>query len=331
MYLMDPDTGRTHRKQVRRKAEDLYDTAADSATAGWQTVREQAGPVTANWRAKLSDRLADASRALAPQELRPDYGLEYDEAERLELTPTEAYTAVALSRHSRDLHGQAREAYARARDMYYDALIDLDLARTRYRRQAPKGAKEAKRQAKAAAKSVRAWGRKAQPRQKPDYLTISLVAAGCCAAGAAAMFILDPAAGRRRRALVRDKTYSAAHRTSEAVSGAVGRTTRYVRDYSQGKVAQAKTAFRTEGNVPDEKLVARVRSEMGRVVSRPHQVEVRATNGSVTLGGTCLASEFDALMKCVYGVEGVREVINRVETQPAYASDVAATGDMTAL
>lgn len=327
MYLMDPETGRGHRKQIRRKAEDLYDTAADSAEAGWQAVREQAGPVTANLRARLADGLAGVSHALAPE---GRYALETDAAERMDLTPTEAYTAVALSRHSRDLHGEAREAYARARDLYYDALVDLDLARTRYGQQAPTRAKDVKRKAKRATKAVRKWGPKAAP--KTDYLTISLVAAGCCAAGAAAMFILDPSAGRRRRALVRDKAYSAAHRASDAVSGTVGRTTRYVRDYGQGKVARAKTAFRHEGGVPDEKLVARVRSEMGRVVSQPHQIEVRAAGGSVTLGGTCLASEFDALMKCVYGVDGVREVINRVETRPVYASDAAAAaGDVTGL
>ena len=130
------------------------------------------------------------------------------------------------------------------------------------------------------------------------------------------MFIFDPAAGRRRRALARDKAYSAVHRTSEAVGGAVSRSTRYVRDVGQGKMAEAKSVFRHE-DASDEKLVARVRSEMGRVVTHPHHVDVRASNGSVTLGGSVLASEFDALMKCVYGVEGVREVINRMETHSA--------------
>src|SRR5438067_41153 len=62
---------------------------------------------------------------------------------------------------------------------------------------------------------------KVRRKSEPDWLTMSLVAAGCCAAGAAAMFILDPAAGRRRRALVRDKAYSVAHRTGGAVGGRV--------------------------------------------------------------------------------------------------------------
>jgi hypothetical protein len=313
MYLLDPETGEKHRREIRQRAGEAYETAAESAAAGWEAVREKAGPATTNLRARLSDRLADASRVVAPQGGR-EYGVEeVEEGGRMELTPAEAYTAVALSRRSRELHGEAREAYARARDLYYDALIDLDLARSGYRGKGPK------RRVKGEVKKQ--GGRKSRAvvrKSGPDYLTISLVAAGCCAAGAAAMFILDPSAGRRRRALARDKAYSAVHRTSEAVGDAVSRSTRYVRDVGQGKMAEAKSAFRHE-DVSDEKLEARVRSEMGRVVTHPHHVEVRASNGSVTLGGTVLASEFDALMKCVYGVDGVREVINRVEAISAAA------------
>jgi hypothetical protein len=212
------------------------------------------------------------------------------------------------------MYGDAREAYARARDMYYDALIDLDLARAKYRRETPRE-KAVKAQAKAtakAAKTARSWGRK-QVERKPDYLTISLVAAGCCAVGAAAMFMMDPAAGRRRRAMVRDKAVGAAHTVSDRVTQA----TRYAQSYAQGKVAKAKSAVQhrtADEVVSDEKLVARVRSEMGRVLSHPGSVEVTAINGSVTVRGPVLSSEFDALMKCVYAVPGVREVVNQVET-----------------
>lgn len=290
MYLFDPDRGEHHRRQIRRTASDLYGTAAESTAAGWHAVRDQAGPATTRLRARLADSLAGASRAVAP----PGFD---DIEERMELTPTEARTAVALSRQSREFHGEARHAYAQARDMYYDALVDLDLARTRQIRQAPKPMKERVLKVKA---------------RRPDYLKIALVAAGCCAAGAAAMYILDPSAGRRRRALVRDKTYRAAHSAGQAITGSARRA----RDYSRGKVARVRTALRHEV-VPDIKLVARVRSEMGRVVSFPSAIGVLATNGSVTLRGPVLASEFDALMKCVYSVPGVREVINQTETHAA--------------
>ena len=80
-------------------------------------------------------------------------------------------------------------------------------------------------------------------------------------------------AGRRRRALTRDKVYSVARRTSHSVRDTVGGATHRVRDYGQGRVARARAAHRNEV-VPDEKLVARVRAELGRAVSHPGAIHV---------------------------------------------------------
>lgn len=58
------------------------------------------------------------------------------------------------------------------------------------------------------------------------------------AAGAGVMFILDPANGRKRRALVRDKTVKAWNESSRAVN----RTTRDLRNRSAGLAHDARKA-----------------------------------------------------------------------------------------
>jgi hypothetical protein len=327
MYLFDPELGPKHRKQIRRTAHGAYDatvqgydTAVESAGPAWETFKERAGEKAVDWRARLSDRLADASRMVAPDGPRVPHPavVPADYYQRdMDLSPRQSMTALALARHSRELHGEAREAYMRARDMYYDSLIDLDLARARSRRAAPKPKPVvlAKPKPKASAHGGWSWG--ARKKQSPDYLTISLVAAGCCALGAAAMFMSDPVAGRRRRALVRDKTYRTVHRTTGAVAGGAFSAANYASGRARGVAARAKSMVSSQADVDDAKLVARIRSEMGRVVSHASSIDVKASGGSVTLSGTAPASEFDALMKCVYAVPGVHEVVNQVQTQAA--------------
>lgn len=141
MYLFDPEQGKTHRKTIRRAAHQAYDTAAEMAG------KVKAEKKVMDWRGRLAGGLQGAARRIAPKSKRDPMGLDAGRT----------YTAVALARHSRELHGEARESYARARDLYYDALIDLDLARARGRRLA-------------------------QTAEPPvDYLTVSLVTAGLAA------------------------------------------------------------------------------------------------------------------------------------------------------
>jgi uncharacterized membrane protein len=122
------------------------------------------------------------------------------------------------------------------------------------------------------------------------------------------MYILDPDRGRRRRALLRDQLVSAANR-APAAAGVVARD---LRNRASGLAAEVGSAFSSE-EVSDEVLVARVRSKMGRVVSHPHSIEVKAEQGRITLSGLILAHEVDDLLSCVSRVPGVTDVENRLE------------------
>lgn len=126
--------------------------------------------------------------------------------------------------------------------------------------------------------------------------------------GAGAMYFLDPARGRRRRALVRDKCFSLCHRSG----GAMDATAHSLRDEGQGLIARMRSRLRRE-DVPDTVLVARVRSEMGHAISHPHAIEVTAENGRVTLRGPILQQEIKRLVAATSAVRGVKEVDAQLE------------------
>jgi hypothetical protein len=70
-----------------------------------------------------------------------------------------------------------------------------------------------------------------------ELSTLLVTAAGCVAAGALLMYIFDPQSGRRRRAMARDKTYSAAKQTSRYAQ----KTARHYGNVTTGMMAQGRS------------------------------------------------------------------------------------------
>lgn len=127
------------------------------------------------------------------------------------------------------------------------------------------------------------------------------------ALGATLMYYLDPQAGRRRRALLRDRLAHAGHllRESRRV------TARDLANRAQGVWAEATRWLRVAPG-SDEELVEHVRARLGRVVSHPHAVRVSARDGTIELTGPILAREVGPLLEAVRHVPGVREVHDRL-------------------
>ena len=126
--------------------------------------------------------------------------------------------------------------------------------------------------------------------------------------GTGLMFLLDPDQGKRRRALLRDKCYSAARKTSDGV----GVTARDLRNRTHGLVSEVQSRF-SSAPVDDAVLVDRVRAKLGRIVSHPRAINVTSQNGRVVLSGPILASEIPELMACVNSVSGANQVINQLD------------------
>ena len=126
--------------------------------------------------------------------------------------------------------------------------------------------------------------------------------------GAGAMYLLDPVCGKRRRNLLRNK---AKHFNRIAVDAA-GKTQRDVRNHLVGAVSRVESLFH-EHSVTDDVLEARVRSKLGRVVSHPHAIQVKAVEGLVILTGPILSAEVHPLIERITHIEGVKNIQNDLE------------------
>lgn len=126
--------------------------------------------------------------------------------------------------------------------------------------------------------------------------------------GAGIMYLLDPDRGRRRRALVRDKSIHVSHKLSAGVAAAA----RDLRNRSTGAAAELKARFRRD-LVGDEVIEERVRSELGRLVVHPASVSVTVYDGRVILSGRVFGGEVPDLVTGVGQLRGVREVENQLE------------------
>lgn len=150
--------------------------------------------------------------------------------------------------------------------------------------------------------------------------------------GAGLMYLFDPNTGRRRRALLRDQGFHLMHEMRDAA----GVVSRDLKNRACGLTAEARSMF-NEDHAPDEKIAARVRSALGRVVSHPRAIRVEVRDGRVSLSGPVLASEVSRLMattRCVRGVHGVEnhlEVHSQGGDHPALQGGTARTGVRPAL
>lgn len=122
-------------------------------------------------------------------------------------------------------------------------------------------------------------------------------------AGAAAAYFFDPDRGARRRGLVRDKLTSLTRDAREFGDAAE----RDLANRSRGIVAEAR--YRLDRAIPpDDVLVARVRSELGRVTRNSGAIDVTAEDGHVTLRGDVLRDEHRRVLRTARWVPGVRKV-----------------------
>jgi len=135
-------------------------------------------------------------------------------------------------------------------------------------------------------------------------------ALGGFAAGAALMYLADPARGKRRRAIARDK----AGACWRDVANETEKAARDVSNRTHGLVAALRPRWRSpEASGP--LLHARVRSKIGRAVSHPHAIQCMIQgNGRVVLEGDVLTHELPYLLRTVRSTAGITEVVNRLET-----------------
>src|SRR5262249_26378541 len=97
--------------------------------------------------------------------------------------------------------------------------------------------------------------------------------------------------------------------TVNVVNSATDTTARDLSHRLHGILSEGGQLFRRK-DVSDDALAARVRSNLGRVVSHPHAIEVTVNEGHVTLSGPILANEAKGLLKRISKIPGVLGVRN---------------------
>ena len=142
------------------------------------------------------------------------------------------------------------------------------------------------------------------PSTKKTGYALAIVSTAVATATCA--FLLDPRAGRKRRAVLRDKSAHALRGFADAMSTAI------VDAQHRGRGLFLRTAGLFVRDAADsETLESRVRARLGRVCSHPRAITVTAEdNGTVRLKGDVLERELPGLIGGVRAVRGVRDVLN---------------------
>ncbi|MCM2252061.1 MAG: BON domain-containing protein [Ramlibacter sp.] len=127
------------------------------------------------------------------------------------------------------------------------------------------------------------------------------------AAGAIAMYCLDSTAGRRRRALMRDRVVGASHDAADYLEGKGKRIAGRARGVMATGGLDRKSSTEPDS---DAQLRERVRSRMGHLVSHPRAIDVSVEDGVVRLSGSIRATELDGLLTQLTEMAGVKKVHN---------------------
>jgi hypothetical protein len=108
------------------------------------------------------------------------------------------------------------------------------------------------------------------------------------AIGAGVMYVFDPEQGGRRRADAGQKAIRGGH-----VAGRwIGCKSIDLANRAWGAVAELGSSLRDRSrNIPDDILEARVRSQLGHVLSHPGAIAVQTDDGQVTISGNVLPGE----------------------------------------
>ena len=125
--------------------------------------------------------------------------------------------------------------------------------------------------------------------------------------GALVQYFMDSGRGDRRRHVLYDKARKALRLAGREAHNAAENA----RNHATGAVAEARTRLADEP-IDDDRLIERVRAELGHHVERPRSVQVFAENGRVTLTGAVPESDIRKAVVTASAVPGVQSVENRL-------------------
>jgi osmotically-inducible protein OsmY len=140
-------------------------------------------------------------------------------------------------------------------------------------------------------------------------LSQGLLMLGWLGLGLGLMYVFDPSTGKRRRALARDKAQAYWCSTGDVIR----KKARDTQNRARGTIAGVRQRWIGTDTPSDTVLAARVRAQIGHVVSHAGAIGVNASQGRVSLSGPIPANEVEKILSTVASVPGVTEVVNQLE------------------
>lgn len=128
--------------------------------------------------------------------------------------------------------------------------------------------------------------------------------------GAAAMYMLDPQQGNRRRALARDK----AMRGGRLLLREARKRAKDMANRAYGQGAELVSGMRDRrSDIDDQRLVERVRAQLGHVCGHPGSLDVTARDGVVTVSGPVMRGEARKIENRLRETRGIGECRLRLQ------------------
>jgi hypothetical protein len=160
------------------------------------------------------------------------------------------------------------------------------------------------------------YGKPVSRRSARPTTATGVAVCGGMLAGMGMMYLMDPVAGRRHRALLRDKM-THYRRVAERLLERKGRK---LTNRVRGMVLE-RTAHAHDGVVDDAVLVERIRSHMGHLLSHAEtrRIEVAVQDGQVILSGHVVASHVNRVLGHVATVPGVHGLVTKLTVHPSVA------------
>lgn len=125
--------------------------------------------------------------------------------------------------------------------------------------------------------------------------------------GATCAYLADPQRGKARRAYLLNRSKGVSNR----LTNSAGQYAKIAANIVKGTFYEAKAKLSNE-SVTDQKLVERVRSQIGRLVLRPKEIRITASNGIVCIKGPIIQSDMEDLVSGIRKVNGVKGIDNQL-------------------
>lgn len=133
-------------------------------------------------------------------------------------------------------------------------------------------------------------------------LVTGLAITGSLALGAGLLYLLD-----------RERVQQAGISTWQHLTTALRQSGRYLGSQMRRMLVESRWQGNAAETPNDDVLIARVRSQIGHVISHASAIGVHAHRGRITLSGPVPGDEIDKLLKTVAGVTGVHKVVSQLE------------------